>query len=122
VPGWVIPAIAAFVAIDTVVVMLVLSKFATATGSIATLAQHRDELVSATAEVLASRVSPDADPEQAATAVSGARPQIEELLRARGIEPTVPMLRLLVKDAMQQLGAGPRQMTAALSGIRVGAA
>lgn len=116
-PGWVIPAIAAFVALDAVVVMLVLSRFATGSGSIATLAQHRDELVSATAQVLASRVNPDADPDTAATAVSGVRPQLEELLRARGIEPSVPVLRLLVKDAMQQLGAGPRQMTAALTGL-----
>ena len=116
-PGWAIPAIAAFVAIDSIVVLLVLSRFAAGAGSIATLAQHRDELVSATAEVLAGLVSPDADPELAATAISGARPQIEELLRARGVEPTVPVLRLLVKDALHQLGAGPRQLTAALTGL-----
>jgi hypothetical protein len=116
-PGWVIPAMLAFVVLDAIVVMAVMSKVVSGTGRIATMAQHRDELVSATAEVLAGLVGPDADPDLARSAVSGARAQIEELLKARGIEPTVPIVRLLVKDALQQLGAGPRQLQAALAGI-----
>ncbi|HET7224645.1 MAG TPA: hypothetical protein VFK69_02935 [Candidatus Eisenbacteria bacterium] len=116
-PGWVIPAMFAFVVVDAIVVMAVMSRVVSGRGPIATLAQHRDELVSATAEVLAGLVGPDAEPDLARTAVSGARGQIEELLKARGIEPTVPIVRLLVKDALQQLGAGPRQLQAALAGI-----
>ena len=84
------------------------------------LALKSDELMAAVGELLAASVVPDADPESVRGTLSGMRPQIEELMRARGLEPTVPVLRVLVRGALKQLGCGGRAIGAGVEGVSQG--
>ena len=120
-PGWVIPAIVCFVVLDAVVVFAVMSRVTnrrgTAAGALGAAVQQNEELTSACAEMLAGSVSPDADAATIANTMTSMRPQLEELLRARGVEPAPALMRVLVRAALKQLGCGPALVSAALTGL-----
>ncbi len=116
-PSWVIPAVLLFVALDGLVIALVLTRMRGGLEQMAPLALKGDELVSAAAEVMAGSVNPGGDPDTVAAALAGLRPQLEEMLRARGLEPSPVLLRLLARGALKQLGCGPRLIAAGVRAV-----
>ena len=111
--------ILAVVAIDLVVVFLVLRNARARLAAFGATFAERKEFLTAANELMSSFLesSYSGDPETLPAVVTNLAPQLEQLMRSRGLEPTPTALETLLRGGLAKRRVSPGAMRKAIAAL-----